>query len=81
MGPLVGTPLPNGGGAYRSVPQPGGLTLLAPPPHLAYQTAACYGGQSTEWGSSHWLIRGVSQAHTKKCWGRFREARGYLSGR
>ena len=81
MGPLVGTPLPNGGGAHRSVLQLGGLTLLAPPPHLTYQTVGCHGGQSAEWGSSHWLIRGVSQAHTVKCWGRLREARGYLSGR
>ena len=44
VGPLDGTPLPSGGGAYRSVLHLGGLTMLAPPPHLAYQTVGCYGG-------------------------------------
>ena len=44
VGPLAGAPLPIGGGAYRSVLHTGGLTMLAPPPHLAYQTAGCYGG-------------------------------------
>ena len=44
VGPLDGTPLPSGGGAYRSVLHLGGLTMLAPPPHVAYPTAAWYGG-------------------------------------
>ena len=78
MGPLVGTPPPDGSGAHRSVLHLGGLTMLAPPPHLAYQTAGCYGGWGTDWGSSLWLIRGHLPSPHK---GRLRDASGHLSGR
>ena len=78
MGPLVGTPPPDGSGAYRSVLHLGGLTMLAPPPHLTYPTVGCYGGQSADWGSSLWLIRGVLPSPLRAG---SREAIGHLSGR
>ena len=44
VGPLVGTPLPNGSETYCLVLHTGGLTMLAPPSHVAYPTAVWYGG-------------------------------------